>query len=325
MIRQTHLWRWIILGTIILTGLVLIMWPKQVVYGLTYSAPYAESLDLNPVDSFETILRAIPFKFVRLPIYWDRVEALNNIWDFSETDQLIKIAENNHVEVILAIGQKVPRWPECYAPDWADHLQKNEWSNEFLANIEQIAVHYANDSRIIRFQIENEAFFPFGQCTIYPELIQKETDIIKKHNPNAIIQTTVSGEQGIGVAKVWQANVIGLSLYRQVVSPPIGRLIFPHPSWFYRIQGLMVQLFGGRAVISELQAEPWGVHDFDLTQGAQVQAAYDAFNADDLQEYLRMAKSTGLGEISLWGPEWWLAMANHGRPELWQAAQKLIK
>ncbi len=300
--------------------------PAKPVYGFTYSTIYAESLDLQAVPAFTQIVQEIPFRFVRLPVYWSRYEPINDLWSDQELQSLLDIAQQNDVAVILAIGQKVPRWPECFIPSWAKGLEGQEYDREFLAFTDHIVNTFGNHPALERWQIENESYFPFGECVdIDPDLILAQKQMVRMGTPHIPIQTTVSGEQGLGFNKAPFADIIGFSLYRTVSTPMLGKFIFPHIPFLYRVQSWLVALGGKHSVISELQAEPWGVHEFNLTSRDGLKAAAQAFTPDDLAQQLIFARQTGMREISVWGVEWWLSLANHDEVELWESAKTIFE
>lgn len=306
--------------------LLIIARPQKPTVGFTYSAPYAQSLGLDPIQSFNEILNQLPFQFVRLPVYWDRYEPLNDLWDTGEINQLLDIAEHHNVKVILAIGQKVPRWPECYAPNWTSSLTEPEYDQQFTEFIEHIVKQSTDRTIIARWQVENESYFPFGDCEqVEPKLIRAQTKIVNQMGGNRPIQTTVSGEQGVGFSKAAFADIVGMSLYRSVKAPVLGDYQFPHTPFFYRVQSWLITLAGKRAVISELQAEPWGLHEFDLSNSVGVAEAYQAFTKEDLAKQMEFARRTGVREISLWGVEWWLALAHRGEGALFEGAKDILR
>lgn len=308
------------------TFLAVLSRPRPVQYGFTYSTPYAESLGLEPLDAFREILTEFPsLRFVRIPVYWDRYEPLNDFYALEEVTDLLDIAEQYDVRVILAIGQKVPRWPECYVPNWGQDLRGIEFRNEFLSFSRHVVEEYRDHPALGRWQVENESYFPFGDCETRPELINAQIKLVRELDPGRFIQTTVSGEQGVGFSKTFFADIIGMSLYRSVSVPVIGDYTFPHTPFFYRLQGWLVNMTGDRAVISELQTEPWGLHEFDLSTAEGRNEAYLAFTEEDLSRQILFARRTGLPEVGLWGVEWWLALAKRGEARLWDGAQRVMR
>ena len=93
--------------------------PGKTTWGITFSVRMAEELGLEPKETYEAMLRELAPQGVRLVAYWDRIEREDDVFDFSELDWQMDRAAETRVPVILAVGQKVPRWPECHVPSWA--------------------------------------------------------------------------------------------------------------------------------------------------------------------------------------------------------------
>jgi hypothetical protein len=48
------------------------------------------------------------------------------VFDWALADALIQFSQDQEVKLIVAIGAKVPRWPECFIPDWAEVLDPSQ-------------------------------------------------------------------------------------------------------------------------------------------------------------------------------------------------------
>jgi len=96
-------------------------------------------------------------KKIRIPIYWDLVESQRGQYDFSDVDWQLNEAAKRNSEIILVVGQKVPRWPECAIPEWAnrdDQIRKRE----LLRFIDISVDRYKNRPEVKFWQVENEPF-----------------------------------------------------------------------------------------------------------------------------------------------------------------------
>src|SRR6266704_2385239 len=51
--------------------------------GVTFSSLYAEQIGLNWKDAYLAMLDDLKIKHVRLPVYWDRVEKTEGVYDFA--------------------------------------------------------------------------------------------------------------------------------------------------------------------------------------------------------------------------------------------------
>src|SRR5665647_2108102 len=87
--------------------------------GVTFSYRYAQDIGLNWQETFTAILDDLKIKKIRIPIYWDLTEPKDGTYDFSAVDWQLQEAAKRNADIILVVGQKVPRWPECAIPEWA--------------------------------------------------------------------------------------------------------------------------------------------------------------------------------------------------------------
>src|SRR5207249_2146429 len=114
----------------------------QISLGVTYSPRYAAELGLDPKATFTNMLQDLNIRNLRLPVYWSEVEQIEGRYNFSEVDNYLHEAKVRNVEVTLGIGYKMPRWPECFAPEWAKKLTLAEKSPYILNLLEQEVKHF---------------------------------------------------------------------------------------------------------------------------------------------------------------------------------------
>src|SRR3989338_6565571 len=129
-------------------------------FGVTFSSSYARELGLDEREVYRAILDDLGIRLVRLPVYWSQVERERDVFDWKLLDDLVGESERAGARVTLAIGAKVPRWPECYVPAW---VEEKELEKELFAFLRNVVVRYQSSSAIIRWQIENEALLSFGE------------------------------------------------------------------------------------------------------------------------------------------------------------------
>ncbi|MDP2860751.1 MAG: hypothetical protein Q8N98_03475, partial [bacterium] len=87
-------------------------------FGVTFSKMQAEALGLDWREAYESIFDDLNIKDARIPVYWQEVEKSEGDFDFSSLDFMTLKAASHGGRVILAVGRKVPRWPECFEPEW---------------------------------------------------------------------------------------------------------------------------------------------------------------------------------------------------------------
>lgn len=259
---------------------------------------------------------------VRLAVPWDEVEPERGEFDFALYDRLLSLSAERGTKVTLAIGQKVPRWPECVPPEWAVALSPEERGRAVLDLVAAEAAHFRGFPAVERWQVENEALFPFGDCPEPdPALVLGEAALVRALDGRPV-QMTASGELESWALPAIPADVLGVSLYRTTWNDLYGYFRYPVPPWFYRVRSWLVSPWAQKVIVSELQAEPWFYADVrakPLSYWAQ------AFTAADLRENAQYARETGLPEAYLWGAEWWYHLRRNGYPELWEEARRLFR
>jgi len=97
----------------------------DITWGVTFSKRLAQNYDLNWKSVYTRMLDDINIKTVRIPAYWDEIEKVKGQFDFTDMDWQIREAKKRNADIILAIGYKLPRWPECRKPYWFEGDSKS--------------------------------------------------------------------------------------------------------------------------------------------------------------------------------------------------------
>lgn len=296
--------------------------PSHPRWGVTFSPMYARFLGLDAGEAYHFILGDLGVKFLRLPIYWDEIEKVPGQYNWSDADWYVWDAGKHGVAVTLALGARVPRWPECHIPLWAEG-NADARDAALLAYIKAAVEHYRGNPTIERWQIENEPGFTlFGDCpALSRDLLKKEIALVHSLDTRPV-QLTTSGEIQPWLPVERLADILGTSIYRTTWNPILGYLTYPFPPGFYRLRALTARLFAGKVVISELQAEPWFT---DAGPSKKITDDYHLFTADDLKTNAQYAADTGLPEAYWWGVEWWYALKKAGDSRLWDAAKEILQ
>ncbi|MCB1212982.1 MAG: hypothetical protein KDK40_01665, partial [Chlamydiia bacterium] len=181
---------------------------------------------------------------------------------------------------------------------------------------------YEGHPALLRWQVENEPFFPFGECPKREKgFYNGEVALVRTLDPNHDTQVTTSGEQSLWVLYADGADVVGSSLYRTVYVPVLGYFTFPIPSFVYTFQAQLVELFGKRVVISELQMEPWLPPNNDELS---IDERAVLFTPENMQRNARYAEKTRISEVYVWGIEWWYYLHLNQHSDLWNAGKDLF-
>ena len=224
--------------------------------GVTFSIPYARYLGLDWQDAYAKMARDLEVKHVRIPVYWSAVEYAPGQFDWKDMDWLMSISERNHMTVTLAVGAKVPRWPECFIPEWAQAQDAETRNASLLDFLQEVAMRYRTSPALERWQVENEPFFPFGVCpATSSHQVAREISLVRAIDPDRPIQTTVSGEWEPWFYATLSSDVFGFSLYRTSWYGFFGFIQYPFPPWVYRLHALAGRPFVKEGVLSGRKAK----------------------------------------------------------------------
>ncbi len=316
----------VLIGTLFVVGYL--SWQRSIErarpqkLGITYSIIFAEQLGIDWQEAYIALLDEVGVKRWRIPVYWSLVEGEQGIFDFSDYDWMLDAAEaRGNVEITLVIGRKVPRWPECFIPDWVDRLPQHAQEAAVLSEIGEVVKHFKDQSSVVRWQVENEPFLYFGECP-RPNLslLRQEIALVRSLD-NRPVQLTASGEQEPWLDAAVQADILGVSLYRIVWSDIFGFAFYPFSPGFYRLRANAVGTLVDSVIISELQAEPWFIKPADEFP---IEDQYNSFDVKALQANIRFSARTGISEAYLWGAEWWYYMKVNGDDRHWEAVKEIF-
>lgn len=327
--NRTHLSIWLFLATVLIAAVFTFAWNwlndrtiTQTEFGITFSWVYAWDLGFVPEEMYAAMLDELGVKKVRIPIYWSEVETDRGSYQWDMPDRLVKMSEDRGVDLTLVVGMKVPRWPECYIPNWAQDYDSDALQKATLAFIQECVTRYRESGAVIRWQVDNEPFFPYGECpTITTAQFQERVDSVRKLDGRPI-QVTVSGEIGPWLESAAAADVLGMSMYRETWNDLFGYFIYPLTPEFYYLRANLVRNQVERIVVSELQAEPW----FSEPRESRAPTDwYETFPVESLENNVNFVREAGLREAYLWGAEWWYALKADGDERLWNEAKKIFE
>ena len=299
---------------------------EKITWGVNFSQKHTQNLGLDWKKTYLALIDDLGVKNIKLAVYWDLVEPQKGEYDFSDLDWQIKIAEQKEVKLMPVIGMKVPRWPECHIPQWAKNLKKEEQQEEITEMLKEIVLRYRGSTSIIRWQIENEPFFPFGECKWSDkDFLKKEIDLVKSlDEQKRPIVISDSGEGSFWITAAKLGDVVGTTIYRKVWSTQLKVYVdYPFsPVFYWRKAEIIKKFFNKKVICVELQAEPWGPQ---LLYGSPLAEQEKTMNPGQFQKNIEFAEKTGFDEFYLWGSEWWYWLKEkQNKPEIWNEAQKLF-
>ncbi len=296
---------------------------EKVELGVTFSSRYAQDIKVDWQANFLALLDDLGVKKIRLPIYWDLVEKNPSKYDFSQVDWQLQEAGKRQAEIILVIGQKVPRWPECAIPGWAqdnDQIRKSS----LLKFISTVVKRYKDNATIKYWQVENEPFLGFGICPpLDVQLLDTEIGLVRLLDPQRKIIVTDSGELSLWIGAAKRADIFGTTMYRTIWKEEVGYFTYPIGPRFFHFKRWLAQFFSGQEnfIVIELQAEPW-ISGFTTQRPLEEQ--FQSMDAGKLKKNVEFSQKVGFPEVYLWGAEWWYWLkVEKNHPELWNQAKEL--
>jgi len=302
--------------------------PKQekIIWGISFSQKHAQNLGLDWQQTYLALLDDLKIKHLRLISHWDLIEKEQDQYNFRDLDWQIDEAEKRGVGIILVIGMKTPRWPECHIPDWAELFSQEKMEKENLHLIKEITSRYRRRTSIIGWQVENEPFFNFGECPeIREDFVIAEIALVKSlDSQNRKVIITESGTGSFWFKGAELGDEVGISLYRKACfHQPRIYITYPSPAIFYWRKAQIIKRFFNKEIIcTELQAEPWGPK---LLYESSLEEQEKTMNLEIFKRNIDFAEKTGLKEFYLWGGEWWYWLkTKQNNDEIWQEVKNLI-
>jgi len=298
----------------------------RITWGMNFSQKQAEGLGLDWKSVYLAIIEDLGAKKIKLGTYWDAIEKNQGEYDFEDLDWQVKTAEEKGANLMMVVGMKSPRWPECHVPEWTLGLSKEEQQEKILGFLEKMILRYRDSSAITAWQVENEPFFKFGECLwTDKDFLKKEVALVKsldlKHRPVLISD---SGEGSLWISSARIGDIAGTTMYRKVWFKELkSYLNYPFPPVFYwRKAELVKKLFGKEVICVELQAEPWCPKQIF---NCSLEEQQKTMSLEQFKKNMDFARDTGLKEFYLWGGEWMYWMKEkQGNSDVWLEAKKLF-
>ncbi len=298
---------------------------EDVKFGMTFSARYAEELGLDWRETYIALLDDMGVKKLRLPVYWDLVEKVPGQYDFDAMDWQLAEAKKRGVQIILVVGQRVPRWPECHIPAWANESEDKR-KLALLNFIDKTVERYKDNSTVSVWQVENEPFLTFfGVCPAFDKnFLDQEIALVKSLDVTRPILLTDSGELSLWFQAAARGDIFGTTLYRHIYKSGIGYFTYPVGPNFFKAKEWLTRLITGQEhfIVIELQAEPWvSMQIADVPLAEQ----FRTMDETKLKENVDYVKRVGFSEAYLWGGEWWYWLKTKKYyPAMWETGREIF-
>ncbi len=300
----------------------------DVEFGVSFNQNHAMYLGLDWKETYIAILDDLNTPTIRIAAMWSDVEKVKDTFNFEQVDWMMDEAAKRGVRVVLVVGQKAPRWPECHVPEWVKGEDSDEARERLLRYMTNTVERYRAHPALEIWQVENEPFIPFrfGVCDkVSQEMIQEEIALVRERDGFHSVMITDSGEFGFWGKAARNGDILGSTLYRVVEI--IGGVKWPYdwvPAGFYRIKARLADKSYRDFFIAELQAEPWLRSNNPLETPLEEQERM--MDTDRLRRTLDFVHYVGASRAYLWGAEWWYWMKQEQHdPRYWDIAKETIK
>ncbi|MDO8581552.1 MAG: beta-galactosidase, partial [bacterium] len=299
---------------------------REPTWGVTFSKAQAQYLGLDWKQAYLAMFDDLGVRAVRLSAYWNEIEREQGKYDFTALDWQVAEATKRNVRIILAVGRRLPRWPECHDPSWLKNEEGDVAEQKLSAFITAVVERYKKNTLIAMWQVENEYFLSlFGECPKgTKESFAKEVALVRSLDARQILVTD-SGELSTWRKPAPFGDYLGTTMYRVVWNKSIGywRYTYIFPPVFYRWKALLVGKSIDHMIGAELQAEPWA------PDGLLALAPGEYKKSLDVKQFFAnvdFARRTGISEQYLWGVEYWYWLKEtQNDAMLWDAARTLFK
>lgn len=310
--------------------------PENISYGISFSKFHSDELGLDWKETYLALLNDLGVKNLRLSAHWPMIEPEDDKFNFSEIDFQMQEAAKKNISVILAVGRRLPGWPECHVPGWVQAKSEKEKNKnnkqdfnkeELLEYIEKVVERYKNYPNLKYWQVENEPFltrFARSHCgPLDKQFLQDEIDLVRRLDSLRKIMITDSGEFGDWFRSYKKGDIFGTSMYLYIWSQSFGPLRYPITPAFFRIKQNLVELFlkDKPSVVIELSSEPWLLQPIINTP---LDIQFKRMGIDKFNEMINFSSKTGFDTIYFWGAEWWYWLKKQGYEDHWKRAGQLF-
>src|SRR3990167_6521551 len=113
---------------------------KEIKWGVNFSQKHATNFGLDWKETYLAFLDDLGVKKLKVAAHWDLIEPEEGNFQFGDLDWQVEEAQKKGAKILLAIGGKTPRWPECHFPEFVKNLKKEEQQEKILGMLEKIVL-----------------------------------------------------------------------------------------------------------------------------------------------------------------------------------------
>lgn len=294
---------------------------------MSFNTLYANELGLDWKETYDAFLNDLGVRHLRLAAHWPMIEPKKDVYNFLELDYQLEQAEQSGAEVVLAVGRRLPRWPECHVPFWAKELTWDEQKQEIEEYITVVVERYKNNEAIKYWQVENEPYlevFAYEHCGEFDEeFLVEEVALVKSLDSSRSVLVTDSGNLGTWSGAYKNGDAFGTSVYVYFWNPELGQFKTVLPPWFYRVKTNLMSLLHGEkeTFLIELSAEPWLL---EPVTNVELDIQFERMDLEKFNNILTYAEGTRFSSQYLWGGEWWYWLKKQGNSEMWDRGKELF-
>lgn len=316
----------LVVGFFTLYALYRVPMPASREFGVSFNTFYAGELGLPWLEVYTAILDDLKVRHLRLAAHWPMIEPTRDTWNFAELDTQMQMAQQRNAGVVLAVGRRLPRWPECHIPLWAQDVDWDTQKEELRVYIRAVVERYKDNPALKYWQVENEPFlgvYANAECgALDTAFLDEEIALVKELDPHHPVLVTDSGNLGTWYGAYRRGDVFGTSVYVHLYNEATGPVETILPPETYAVKrALMGLIFGTKeSLLIELSVEPWLSAPIASTS---VATQLERMGIDQFDEILSYAERTRFDTQYLWGAEWWYWLTKQGHPEYWERARKL--
>ena len=326
----------------------------KVSYGVSYSFEQAQWYGLDGRDAFVELLDTTRFDWVRLPFFWDEMVDKKGRLKLEDLEFAILEAKKRNVKVVIALGAKVPYYPEYHLPQRIKNQLKfgetigldHPIAAEILEIDKKVVRELSKYDNISHWQVENEPFLAnVNNWKIDESLLSAEIEVVRENDPKmrpvilnhvgpavfdkrykSLLSLLLPGDV-FGVNAYFKTQGVYLMAFRifgkEVKIDWPHFLVWPVQSWsgFSPNFSNLKKESEKRGVdfwILEVQSEPY----IRALDDAKRNQSY--FTAGDIEAASTFLNSFRINSMGLWGAHFWQYRARIGDKSWEDSVKKLI-